>query len=187
MKETKKFIKIKKSQEGFTLIELLVVISIIGFLASFAIFALNNARMKARDAQRIASLSQIQKAIDLYYNDNLIWPARTADGCCDGWDVGYCNSDKSDGFIQPLVTAGIMKEVPGDLKDYGACLGFAYYVYNEGSYSCPVSSGKFYILGIRDLETDSRPPTKFSGSGFSCTGRNWQNEFDYVVGKFENN
>jgi type II secretion system protein G len=64
-----------KKQKGFTLVELLVVISIIGLLASIVLVALNGARSKARDAKRIADLSQISKALELYYNANNAYPA----------------------------------------------------------------------------------------------------------------
>ena len=183
MQKARNIVKYK----GFTLVELLVVISIIGFIMAVMTYAFNNARYKARDTSRIASLKQIQTAINLYYDTNLTWPARTADSCCDGWDQGYCNSNKSDGFIAGLVDGRFMTEVPGDPKFYGGCDGFSYYVYNAGSYGCDASKGRYYVLGIRNLETDSRPPTKYSGSGWSCPSRNWQNEFDYVVGAFESN
>ncbi len=57
-------------KKGFTLIELLVVVSIIGLLSSVVLTSLNEARAKARDAVRISDLQQIQKALQLYYEDN---------------------------------------------------------------------------------------------------------------------
>ncbi|MDO8564485.1 MAG: type II secretion system protein [bacterium] len=53
---------------GFTLIELLVVIAIIGLLSSVVFASLNSARGKARDARRKADLTQISKALELYYD-----------------------------------------------------------------------------------------------------------------------
>jgi prepilin-type N-terminal cleavage/methylation domain-containing protein len=59
-----------KSKKGFTLIELLVVIAIIGILATLVLLQLGTARSRARDAKRIADVSQLRSAIELYYEDN---------------------------------------------------------------------------------------------------------------------
>lgn len=66
------------NQKGFTLIELLVVIAIIGLLASVVLLALNSARAKSRDARRVADVRQISSAMELYFNDNSIYPPVTA-------------------------------------------------------------------------------------------------------------
>ncbi len=71
-----KFFK-HRSQKGFTLIELLVVIAIIGILSSVVLASLNSARVKARDARRVADLKQIQVALELYYDANSHYPAAT--------------------------------------------------------------------------------------------------------------
>lgn len=63
-----------KKQRGFTLIELLVVIAIIGLLSTLAVVALNNARLKSRDAKRVSDIKQIQTALELYYNDANAYP-----------------------------------------------------------------------------------------------------------------
>lgn len=66
--QTKK--AVSNGRQGFTLIELLVVIAIIGILSSVVLASLNSARIKARDAKRIADAKQVRTALDMYYNDN---------------------------------------------------------------------------------------------------------------------
>ncbi|MFH0956136.1 MAG: type II secretion system protein [Candidatus Falkowbacteria bacterium] len=68
------------AKKGFTLIELLVAISIIGILSSFAVVSLNSARNKARNALRKADMTQMRTAINLYYDENDVYPV------CGTWD-----------------------------------------------------------------------------------------------------
>ena len=56
---------------GFTLIELLVVIAIIGILSSVVLASLNTARIKARDAQRVSDVRQIQLAMEFFYDNSI--------------------------------------------------------------------------------------------------------------------
>ena len=69
----------KTFTKGFTLIELLVVIAIIGILASIVLVYLNSARGKGRDAQRIANLQEMAKAIALVDPDTTSLIGCTAD------------------------------------------------------------------------------------------------------------
>ena len=76
-----------RKQKGFTLIELLVVIAIIGLLSTLAVVALNNARMKARDAKRVSDIKQIQTALELYFNDASDYPAAVTPGSTIAYDT----------------------------------------------------------------------------------------------------
>lgn len=59
----------KQYRFGFTLIELLVVIAIIGSLSALFLPNFMAARERARDSQRKSDLKQIQKAFELYKQD----------------------------------------------------------------------------------------------------------------------
>ena len=77
---------------GFTLIELLVVIAIIGGLSSLLVPNFMAARERARDAQRKSDLKQIQKALELY-KQNQTAPAYLPTASYSGisgaqWSVG---------------------------------------------------------------------------------------------------
>lgn len=71
---------IKRSTKGFTLIELLVVIAIIGILSSVVLASLATARKKARDANRISDLKNVQLALELYYDGNQLYPDQAGAG-----------------------------------------------------------------------------------------------------------
>lgn len=107
------------STKGFTLIELLVVIAIIGVLASVVLVALNNARVKARDARRAADTRQIVTALNLFYDQNGCLPVTSGSACpgtgsytelnAGGWDYS-----SQGGFMTFLVNSGFMAKVGVD-------------------------------------------------------------------------
>jgi len=67
-------------RKGFTIIELLITILIIGIIASLAIVGLNSVRGKSRDARRISDIRQIQNALEIYRNDNSVYPSAITSG-----------------------------------------------------------------------------------------------------------
>jgi len=108
-----------KKQRGFTLIELLVVIAIIGLLATVVLVSLNTAREKARDAKRKSDINQLQLALQLYYDDNNVYPGES---WCDS-SVGSCghscpcsdnNWTSGSTFYTALVGGGYIANLPVD-------------------------------------------------------------------------
>ena len=114
-----------KLKKAFTLIEMLIVVIIIGVLMSALIPRLKGAQERARDTARKANLAQISTALEMYFNDNGVYPdgscaseladtlipaylnsiptdpqgARvtygTTDGWCGSWSYGYSPLQKS--------------------------------------------------------------------------------------------
>lgn len=64
------YLKKQTRDSGFTLIELLVAMGIVAVLTGLAVFNFNQSRVRARDIQRKNDLSQLQRALELYRNDN---------------------------------------------------------------------------------------------------------------------
>jgi len=62
---------------GFTLVEVLVVLSIISILAGLIGGNYITSRVRARDSERKNNLAQIQRALELYYNDYNQYPSAT--------------------------------------------------------------------------------------------------------------
>lgn len=165
---------IKSGSKGFTLIELLVVIAIIGILSSVVLASLNTARGKARDAKRLSEMRQMQIALDLYYDNFGSYPDSDNAGC-GGWD-----SSGNGTFITALVSNKFLSAHLLDPTTNDSCGNYAYYRYPAGYTGCTKS---FYVLGVRNMESSGNPhPTSV---GWSCPSRNWQGEFEWVVGKYE--
>lgn len=136
--------RISSGKRGFTLIELLVVIAIIGILSSVVLSALNQARVKSRDARRESDLHQIQVALQLYYNDNGRYPyvGAAAFSCTSNWD------------LVRTALAPYMSEVPVDPVNT-PCNGPYYAGYYTYSYQGS-SDGSVYDL-LAQYENRSNP------------------------------
>jgi uncharacterized protein (TIGR02145 family)/prepilin-type N-terminal cleavage/methylation domain-containing protein len=69
------FIVPRGVKRGFTLIELLVVIAIISVIASLTIVGFNGIRISSRDIKRTGDIHQLQVVLEMYKNDNGIYPS----------------------------------------------------------------------------------------------------------------
>jgi prepilin-type N-terminal cleavage/methylation domain-containing protein len=125
-----------KAKQGFTLIELLVVISIIGLLSTLAVVALNNARVRSRDAARMANIQQLQTALQLYYDANNTWDFPSQSTCGNATNnivYSNCGSTGANGlgdFMQvavikdPLSTASAACPNSGSFPAGGCQIAF---------------------------------------------------------------
>lgn len=189
---------------GFTLIELLIVIGILAVLATVVVLVINPAQLfaQARDSRRLHDMQEIVSAIGHYqlatgdYNlqgtgeygesEGGAVPPGAVGACASigGWDSSACDWD-GDGkffaeFIQPYFGGDTPKDPTNDLTHQ-----YLFYVYDAGYSDCDATNGKFYVLGIRDIETSSG--VHESSPGWSCPLRDWQGEFEWVTGKFIGN
>ena len=120
----------KNNKKGFTLIELLVVISIIGLLSTISVVALNGARKKGRDAKRVGDIRQIQTALELYFNDNYVYPTEESAvtlgatgqlALCDGGFSDSCTTTTYMGIVPAAPTPPT-----GNAYTYGGTTGDTY-------------------------------------------------------------
>jgi prepilin-type N-terminal cleavage/methylation domain-containing protein len=133
-----------KKSNGFTLIELLIVIAIIGLLSTMAVYAYNLARVEARDARRKADLKQIQKALELYYDNHGQYPSSGTSWQC-SCTTGLCASGSTwQGVLQPLITEGLLHELPID--PVNKIIGSEYFCYE---YAPPTFTSSWFCNGKR--------------------------------------
>lgn len=115
-----------------------MVIAIISLLSSIVLASLNSARVKARDAKRKADLSQLQRALEFYFDANNGYPLDTFGG----WEQ-TCKTTTND--IGKLVTSGFISVLPCDPINSGSGqTGLGYYFDPEGS--CPGTVCQNYCL-----------------------------------------
>jgi prepilin-type N-terminal cleavage/methylation domain-containing protein len=155
-------------KKGFTLLELLVVIAIIGILSSVIMVSLGNAKIKARDARRLHDISQIQLALELYYDKNGSYPATGTGGWIHSSEAGWSTLATSMGVTLP--TDPINETLPwanDQSRNWsGDSTKKLNYDYLSGSNQNGCTAGKFYWLVYRLEKGDT--PAGSSPGVFMC-------------------
>lgn len=105
----------KPNFRGFTIIEILVAVAIMAVLASIVLSNTTNSRAKARDAERVSDLGQIQLALSLYYDRCGEYPATITAGANNGCPAGIT----LDTFISPIPTPPLPSEIYGYIVSDG--------------------------------------------------------------------
>ena len=187
-----------KTTRGFTIVELLIVIVVIAILAAITIVAFNGVQSRARDAQRLADLKTIMKALELYKSTNGTYPNAASTTNASGWEVSG-NGTTATNFLSALVssTNGVSK-IPVDPQNTAADPAvlnpswnaneylYFYYFYPSGQNSCDTTRGAFYVLGVTRMETVAAGNSAPTSPGWSCGNRNWQSNGAWVTGSYVN-
>ncbi len=153
-------------KHGFTLIELLVTIVIIGILSTIAISTFSGYFAKARDAKRISTIRDLNKAILLYYSQKGKFPCRSANN-----SVFWYIDDKESCLPKTLINEGFLDSFEPDPKygNDGKEINGQDYLYRV-LYKPNNPSGKIeeaYILRTK-LETDILPRSHSHPEGTAC-------------------
>jgi type II secretory pathway pseudopilin PulG len=124
-------------------------------LSSILLIAISSARSKARDTQRRVDLYTMQKALDLYYQDNGQYPVTSPAGSW--WGIsqngGSKTADSSNPYIPGLIPNYINRlpvDPKGDVSGWTGYLyrsdgvGYKLLSHQNGPESFPLAGQPFY-------------------------------------------
>jgi len=128
-----------KNNVGFTLLELMIVIIILGVLAALISGNFITSLKKGRDARRKGDLEQIQRSLEMFYEDKKAYPASIT------FDAKFCENNPC-GATDKVY----MQKVPTDPsgKNYRYCTNtstnqYQLYAYLENSNDLKIISPSY--------------------------------------------
>lgn len=138
------------SPKGFTLVEMVIVVALVGAVATALIVGVNplDQLRKSNDADRKNDLAQLQRALELYYQDNGSYPPSSAD---------YKIREGTTTLAWGSSWQPYMSSLP---KDPSPTQSYQYYV-------PPSSNGQTYYI-YASLERGDKDPQACNG-GNACT------------------
>lgn len=153
----------KIHKKGFTLVELLIVIVVLGILVSISIVAYNGAQQRARDSRRHNDISELTKALEVYYSVNHKYPASGGSTTINNtWST---TSDASWAAFQTALGPYMDNNVPSDPistpnTNVNAGIGYNYAYYSSPTTSwCGAAPNQLYVITYR-LESSAQTTVK---------------------------
>lgn len=158
-------------KRGFTLAEMIVVIAIIALLAVVVIFNVQEGKKKARDAQRLSDLQQIQLALRIYKDTHGRYPDM---GCgrfdTDGlyWTGAHPTFGTCTEYIDGVTD--FFQTLPIDTNSFG-------YIYSSRN-----NGADYKIMAYQSVEKGVIPKgTPFARCDLSCTPAFCDNQATYAI------
>lgn len=125
-----------------------------------------------RNELRVSGLLRVNTAIASYFADHGELPLHQPDPRFGGWETSL------DGrFLQVLIDEGYLETALRDPVGNDT-FHYRYFVYPASSWG--ENADPFYVLVISELESSKTHPS--DRGGFSRGGRNWGDEFPFVLG-----
>ena len=163
-----------QKNKGFTLIELLVVIAIIGLLASVVLASLNSAKNKAKDAVLRQDVKELQKLMELEYNDTgkyvnfqpQVWVP--ANASCDDLFTASLYKDEARKVCNHIF-ANLPARSPYDGgTQYMVYFGNALDLNNKYSIIVALNTSNFFCAGSSGGTSENTPSQVGYWSGKGC-------------------